>query len=114
MTPEERINEISAESGVSPEVVRIVLKAEALSAARSLAQGDKALLLGRCIMKPITFRNANGVTEVKHREDGSVKFSCTVSSSMIRNVKEQMGILKDKDTESKIRYIEIEQLDGLL
>lgn len=109
MTPEERISEISKECGISCEVVRMVLKAEMKSAARSLANGEHAVLLGRCIIKP-------------RKKNGETRLSCAVSTSLMREVQEQVAGLSEAELHNLngasdtplIPHIKIEQLKELM
>lgn len=52
MTAQERYDEICKLSGMSEDVVRRVLAAEKESVINSLKRGERATLMGRCVMRP--------------------------------------------------------------
>lgn len=52
MTVQERLQDISKRSGVSIDIVRGVLNAEAMSITESLLRGEKATLIGRVTLRP--------------------------------------------------------------
>jgi len=53
MQAKDRYKEISEISGMSESVVRRVLEAEKESVINSLRRGERATLLGRCVMRPV-------------------------------------------------------------
>ena len=52
MTVQERLQDISQRSGASIDVVRSVLKAEAMSITESLLKGERATMIGRVTFRP--------------------------------------------------------------
>lgn len=52
MTVKERIEDISSKSGMSEDIIRRVLNAERESIVESLKRGEKATLIGRCVIEP--------------------------------------------------------------
>ena len=52
MTVNERLNDISEISGFSVDIVRKVQQAELESILKSLKQGERATLIGRCTIEP--------------------------------------------------------------
>lgn len=52
MTVKERIEDISLKSGMSEDIIRRVLNAERESLVESLKRGEKATLIGRCVIEP--------------------------------------------------------------
>lgn len=52
MTVQERIDDICKKSGMSEDIVRRVLNAEKASVIESLKRGERATIIGRCILRP--------------------------------------------------------------
>lgn len=52
LTTQERLNDICKISGLSEAIVRRVLDAERMSVAKSLRKGERATLIGRCVIRP--------------------------------------------------------------
>ena len=52
MTVQERLNDICRISGLSEDIVRRVLDAEKKSIVDSLKKGERANLIGRCVIRP--------------------------------------------------------------
>jgi len=100
MTSVDRVKEISQLCGMSEEVVRAVLKAEVESTSSSLLKGEKAVLLGRCIIKP----------RVK---DGEILLSCTPSNTLRRLVQENEVDKENIENTAKFKNITKLQLEEL-
>ena len=78
MNIQERLNDISSISGVSEKVVRRVLDAERQSIIKSLKRGEKATLIGRCIIKP-ELKDKLGIGG---KVEKSIKLNAMVSNSL--------------------------------
>jgi len=100
MTSIDRVREISQLCGMSEEVVRAVLKAEAESASKSLLNGEKAVLLGRCIIKP-------------REKDGEILLSCTASNTLKRLVQENDVNRENLQKTAKFKHITKMQFEEL-
>lgn len=78
MTTQERLDDICRRSGMSQDIVRKILNAEQASIIESLKKGERAALIGRCVLRP----------EVRERLVGPDKFEkyvkvqATVSSTI--------------------------------
>ena len=101
MTSLERIKEISERCGMSEEIVRVVLKAETDTVVDTLLRGEKAVWLGRCIIKP----------RVKGDE---IMLSCAASSTLKKLVQESNIDKNNLLQEIKYKNITKTQLEELL
>lgn len=103
MTPEERIKEIQKYCGLSTENIRAVIKAEMISAAKSLARGEGAVLLGRCVLTP-------------RIRDGELRISSKASVSLIREAQAQYKYenLDDSESVPVPKQIAVDQMVDLL
>lgn len=52
MTTQDRLNDICEISGLSEDIVRRVFDAERQSIVKSLRKGERATLIGRCVIRP--------------------------------------------------------------
>lgn len=96
MTVQERLNEISQLSGLSVEMVRRVLNAEAESLAESVKKGERATLIGRCTMVPYIS------TKIDH--NGKVVKTIKLSSKVSDSFKNRVSGLSEfqkEDTEEE-------------
>jgi DNA replicative helicase MCM subunit Mcm2 (Cdc46/Mcm family) len=87
MTTQERLNDICSLSGLSEDIVRRVIDAERQSLVKSLKRGERATMIGRCVIRP----------EIRSKlvagEDGPVrrtyiKLNSSVAASMEALLKE--------------------------
>lgn len=78
MTVQERLEDISSRCGMTTEVIRRVLNAEAESVAESLRKGERATLIGRCTIVPSMGTKLDISGDVKNR----VKLSSKVTGSL--------------------------------
>ena len=82
MSTQERLDDICAISGLSENIVRRVLDAERQSIVKSLKRGERATLIGRCVIRP----ELRSKIEVDGSYGGAyknyIKLSSTVATSM--------------------------------
>lgn len=52
MTTQDRLDDICAISGLSEDIVRRVFDAERQSIVKSLRKGERATMIGRCVIRP--------------------------------------------------------------
>lgn len=96
MTTQDRLNDICQISGLSEEIVRRVFDAERESIAKSLKRGERATLIGRCVIRP----------EIRSRLeiDGStkrfVKLKAQVTSSLEAKLKDVTGFEIEEDDDN--------------
>lgn len=78
MTTQERLEDICSISGLSENVVRRVLDAERQSIAKSLKKGERATLIGRCVIRP----EIRSKIEIGGQQSTYIKLSSSVATSM--------------------------------
>lgn len=78
MTTQDRLDDICKISGLSEEIVRRVFDAERQSIAKSLRKGERATLIGRCVIRP----EIRSKLEVGGTMRNYIKLYSTVASSM--------------------------------
>ena len=111
MTNQERYSDISRISGLSEDIVRRVIAAERESVLNSLKRGERAALIGRCLIRP----------EIKSKLviGGSLKNYIDIKSEVTSSLKsslEEMGsfeVIEDNmeyDNEPGIRLRQIPSL----
>ena len=108
MTAQERYEEISKLSGFSTDVVRRVLSAEKQSIINSLKRGERATLMGRCVIIPELRRKL----EVGGNFSYCIKLKAKPASALesaLRDLTDFEGV-EDKDDEN----IELLQIPSLL
>ena len=84
MTVKERLEDISKRCGMSEDIVRRVLDAEKKSIIDSLKRGERATLIGRCVIIP-ELRSRLGVGCTMEKK---IKLSATVTSSLASEFKD--------------------------
>ncbi len=84
MTVQERIDDIVQKSGLSEEIVRRVLIAEKQSVVDSIKRGERATLIGRCVIVPeLRSRLSVGNTFKK-----TLKLNVSIANSLMADLKE--------------------------
>lgn len=110
MTTQERLDDICKRSGLSEDIVRRVFEAERESIAESLKRGERATLIGRCVIRPeIRTKMVIGGQMTTY-----VKLHCTVASSMEALLKDVTDFEVDEDQEDIPEGIITRQLSSLV
>ena len=78
MNTQERIDDICKISGLSEDIVRRVFDAERKSIVKSLRKGERATLIGRCVIRP----SIRTKLEVGGTQKTYIKLSSDVTSSL--------------------------------
>lgn len=110
MNTQERLDDIKRICGFSEDIIRSVLKAERESILNSLKRGERATMIGRCVIRPeIRQRIAVG-----HSDDGiktvkTIKLNIEVSPSLSSEMAEMQGFetpdtADANDLTSSLRY----------
>ena len=110
MTTQERYNDICRISGMSEDIVRRVLNAEKQSIINSLKRGERATLIGRCVIRPeLSSKIAIGGGLARY-----VKLSANVASSLTDEFKSLDSFERSNDEndvyENSIRVNQISAL----
>lgn len=107
MTTQERYDDICRISGMSEDIVRRVLNAEKKSIESSLARGERATLIGRCVIKPyIATRIAIGGTLETY-----IKMSAEPSATLKDSV---VDLLEFKDSIlEEVAGVRVNQIEAL-
>ena len=103
MTTQERLDDICKISGLSEDIVRRVFDAERQSIAKSLRKGERATLIGRCVIRP----ELRSKIEIGGRPVQYIKLYSTVAASMETLLKDMTGF----ETEDPSNY---EEMPGIL
>lgn len=98
MTVCERIGDISERSGMSPEIVRRVLKASRESLVSTLQKGEKSTLPGIATYKPTLKKNGVGVRS---------RISTTILTELTEGIEDIQEEIEDE-------YTDVEQIPGLM
>lgn len=110
MTTQERYNDIAKRSGLSEEIIRRVISAERESIVDSLKRGERATLIGRCVIKP----------DMRSRMEvgGEIVNYMTVKSSVATSLKARIEEVTDfetvEDTEEDNFGIRLRQIESLV
>lgn len=110
MTTQDRLNDICAISGLSEEIVRRVFDAERESIVKSLKRGERATLIGRCVIRP--------EMRTQFNIDGSsrnfIKLKAQVTASMEAKLKDVTDFDVDGSYEELPEGILITQIPDLV
>lgn len=92
MNTAERLAEISELSGLSVDIIRRVIEAERLSIVNSLKRGERATLIGRCVIRP-EIRNKIGISDSSGNIplNSSIKLYADVAPSLSSELAELSG-----------------------
>lgn len=103
MTTQERLDDICKISGLSEDIVRRVFDAERQSIAKSLRKGERATLIGRCVIRP----ELRSKIEIGGKSVQYIKLYSTVAASMENLLKD----MTDFEVDDSSNY---EELPGIL
>lgn len=109
MTTQERYNEISSISGMTEEVVRRVLNAEKISILNSLKRGERATLIGRCVIRP-EIRNK---IVVGGNSEKYIKLSADVALGLENSLAE-LKEFEESHLEEEVEGIRVNQIQALI
>lgn len=110
MTTQERLDDICKISGLSEDIVRRVFDAERQSIAKSLRKGERATLIGRCVIRPeIRSKIEIGGTSVRY-----IKLSSSVAASMESLLKDMTDFEVDCDPSDDIPGCLLKQIPALV
>ena len=111
MSTQERLDDICNISGLSESIVRRVLEAERQSIAKSLKKGERATLIGRCVIRPeIRSKVGIGVPPV---QINYIKLTSQVSSSMEALLQDLTGFETDTEDYTEIPHTLTNQIPAL-
>ena len=102
MTTQERLNDICGLCGLSEDIVRRVFDAERQSIAKSLRKGERATLIGRCVIRP--------ETRTKLAVGGNLEYYVKLKSS----VTSSMEALLSGVSEFEVEGDENEEIPGII
>lgn len=105
MTTQERLDDICRRSGMSKEIVRKVMNAERDSVIESLKHGERAALIGRCVLRP----------EVRQRlvSENETKKCIKVQASISSTIQTALDELSDSEIDNSDFDSELEAPDGI-
>ena len=110
MTTQERLNDICEISGLSENIVRRVFEAERQSIVNSLKRGERATLLGRCVIRP----EIRSKIEVGGDRKTYIKLRANVASSMVAYLKDMTDFeVSDVSDDPYEDEILVKQIDSL-
>lgn len=113
MTVQERIDDICKKSGMSEDIVRRVLNAEKASVIESLKRGERATIIGRCILRPQIQKKLVVGGEIV----STIKVRAEVSHGIQSELAEHEKFLGDdieKDTSKLPDGIRVMQIQALI
>ena len=110
MTTQERIDDICKISGLSEEIVRRVFDAERQSIAKSLRKGERATLIGRCVIRP----EIRSKIEIGGQPVNYIKLYSNVAASMEALLKDMSGFEVDDIPQEEIPGIITKQISALV
>lgn len=112
MTVQQRLDDICKRSGMSEDIVRRVIQAEKASIMEQLKRGERATLIGRCVIRPgMRTRVQTGGQVEKY-----IKASADVAYALQTELQKCSEFIKDEQNkEDDIPVgIRIEQIQSLL
>ena len=110
MTTQERIEDICRLSGLSEEVVRRVFDAERISIANSLRKGERATLIGRCVIRP----EIRSRIEIGGEQARYIKLHSSVAASMEALLKDLSSFEVTDDEQDETPGVMIKQISALV
>lgn len=111
LTTQERLDDICKISGLSEDIVRRVFDAERQSIAKSLRKGERATLIGRCVIRP----EIRSKIEIGGSQTTYIKLYSTVAASMEALLKDLSGFeIEDKTNNEEIPGILTKQISALV
>lgn len=112
MTTQERLDDICRISGLSEAIVRRVLDSERESIAKSLRRGERATLIGRCVIRP----ELRTKIEVGGFSRTYIKLYSQVSTSMESMMSDLSDFERDsnEDAGAEAEGTLIHQIDALV
>ena len=111
MTTQDRLDDICKISGLSEEIVRRVFDAERQSIVKSLKKGERATLIGRCVIRP----ELRSKLEVGGETKRYVKLHASVANSMEAYLQEMSGFeTEEADSNELPEGILINQIPSLV
>lgn len=113
LTTHDRIEEISKLSGLSEDIIRRVFDAERTSIINSLRRGERATLIGRCVVRP----ELRTRIEVGGNVRKFIKLHASVAPSMESALTDLSGFEVDDnsdDTDAEALGIMTTQISALL
>lgn len=110
-TTQERYDEICSLSGMSEDVVRRVLSAEKQSIVNSLKRGERATLIGRCVLRP----EIKGRLGIGCEVTNYIKVSAEVASSLEASLDGMTDFdIETEDVEDNAEGIRLNQIPALV
>lgn len=110
MTVQDRISDISKRCGMSEGIVRRVLEAEQKSIVGSLKRGERATLIGRCVIEP----------ELRYklqREGGNfkkgIKLKASVTNSLMSELSDVEEFEESTEKEDTLEGVMLMQIPSL-
>ena len=111
MTVQQRLDDICKRQGMSEEIVRRVLQAEKASVLDSLKRGEKATLIGRCVIRPELRSKVDVGGDVRDY----IKASASVAYTLQNELQNCSEFEKSQESENQIpEGIRITQISQLL
>ena len=109
LSTQERLNDICRISGISENVVRRVLDAERESIANSLKRGERATLIGRCVIRP----EIRSKIEIGGIQRNYIKLSAQVTNSMESMMDGLSACESDREEVTSDNGIRLRQISAL-
>ena len=110
MTTQERYDDICRISGLSEDIVGRVFDAERQSIAKSLRKGERATLIGRCVIRP----ELRSKIDIGGESVQYIKLYASVATSMETMLKDLSGFEVDDSAEEDIPGILTTQISALV
>lgn len=111
MTVQQRLDDICKRQGMSEEIVRRVLQAEKASVLDSLKKGEKATLIGRCVIRPELRSKVDVGGDVRDY----IKTSASVAYTLQNELQNCSEFEKSEESDNQIpEGIRITQISQLL
>lgn len=111
MTVQQRLDDICKRSGMSEDIVRRVLQAEKASIIESLKRGERATLIGRCVIRPDLRQRVQVGGEV----ESYIKASADVAYALQQELQQYNKFIQDQHSNDNklpegIKMVQIQSL----
>lgn len=111
MTVQQRLNDICKRSGMSEDIVRRVIQAERAQILEQLKRGERATLIGRCVIRP----DIRSKVSIGGQSQTYIKASADVAYALQNDLQKYDRFVVDNNTEDDtlpdgIRMVQLQQL----
>lgn len=111
MTVQQRLDDICKRSGMSEDIVRRVLQAERAQVLEQLKRGERATLIGRCVLRP----DIRSKIVVGGQTETYIKANADVAYALQRDLQKHKEFINDRNDNSNelpegIKIVQLSQL----